>query len=432
MARRGTLRSDSRRRKGVIRATIADMPLRPARGNFAFPTRYRLGCGRRSELAAEARALGIRRALLVTDAGVAALPWFRELVAATEASGVPLTIFSSIGSNPTEAEVGAGIAAYREAGCDGVVMIGGGSAMDAGKVIALLSGHPDGTAADYQYGGPRARTIRGDAIPPMLAMPTTAGTGSEVSTGAVVTDRAARVKRTIIHPSLLPGCVIADPETTFALPPHLTAATGMDAFTHALEAYLAPGYHPMADAIALEALCMLRDRLATAVRSPDDAVARTDLLMAASMAAVAFQKGLGLVHAMAHPLGAVTDIHHGLANAVLLPYALELNRPAIAARCEDLADRLRLQRDGRSDGGYRALHRYIVALRAELGLPARLADVPAVAGGGRLDPADLAALAMGETLYLANNPRPVTAAEVAAVYAAAISGQAATATSASG
>jgi alcohol dehydrogenase class IV len=376
------------------------------RANIAFPTRYRFGWGRRAEVGAEAKVAGIARALVVSDPGVAALPWFAAVVATIEAP----VVFAALSSNPTEAEIVAGVAAYRAHGASGVIAIGGGSAMDAGKAIALCAGH-DGAPAEFALGGARARQIRADQVAPIVCVPTTAGTGSELSTGAVVTDPVAGIKRTMLHAALLPRAVVADPETTVGLPAKLTAATGMDALTHALEALCAPGYHPMCDAIALEALRMIATHLPRAVAHPDDAEARSHLLMASSMAAVAFQKGLGLTHAMAHPLGAVTGLHHGLANALLLPHVLTMNAPAIFEPCARLCHVLHL----RDADPVATIHQWVVELVDQLGLPTR-APVP----GDEALIARLVPLAQAEKLYLATNPRPTSADEIAAIYGAVL------------
>jgi len=383
------------------RATV-DRP-RPARehrgmelrANISFPTRYRFGWGRRAELAAEASSAGITRAIVVTDPGVRALPWF-----AAVAGGAP--VFDALSSNPTTAEVSAGADAFRAHGADGVIAIGGGSAMDAAKIIALLATH-EGTPAEYAS---RARSIDAARVPPIVAIPTTAGTGSELSNGAVVTDPIAGVKRTILHAALLPRVVVADPETTVALPAHLTAATGMDALTHAFEALCSPVYHPMADAIALEALRLIATNLPHAVRRPDDREARSHMLMASSMAAVAFQKGLGLTHAMAHPLGAVTGLHHGLANALLLPHVIAINAPVIFDPCARLCDVLHL----RASDPVATVREWVVELVDTIGLPSRAAVTA--------DIARLVSLALREKLFLATNPRIATADEIAAAYRA--------------
>jgi alcohol dehydrogenase class IV len=373
------------------------------RANVSFPTRYRFGWGRRTELAAEAKLAGIARALVVTDPGVAALPWFTALVASLPDARV----HAALSSNPTEPEIAAGVEAYRAHRADGVIAIGGGSAMDAGKAIALLATH-EGTAAEYAT---RAKAIRAADVPPIVCVPTTAGTGSELSTGAVVTDPVAGVKRTILHPALMPRAVVADPETTAGLPAPLTAATGMDALTHALEALCAPSWHPMCDAIALEALRMIATHLPHAVREPDERPARANMLMASSMAAVAFQKGLGLCHALAHPLGAVTGLHHGLANALLLPHVLEVNAPAIYEPCARLCDVLHL----RATDPVVTVREWVIELVDQIGLPARAPFAADAALVARLVP-----LAQAEKLYLATNPRAVTADDIARVYRAVL------------
>ena len=388
----------------------------PLHANFSFPTRYRLGCGRRAELAKEAKSAGIDNALVVTDKGVAALPWFGAMCAQAIEAGLALHVYDDVKSNPIETNVVDGLTAYRDHGCDGLVLVGGGSAMDTGKAIALLSGH-SGRIFDYEFGaGPKFREIRADKIAPIIALPTTAGSGSELSTAAVVTDTDAGAKRTLLHAKFLPESVIADPETTYGLPSHLTAATGMDAFTHCFEAYCAPSYHPMADGIALEGMRLLGEHLAVACAEPDNAAARTNVMMAASMGAVAFQKGLGLVHAMVHPLGAVTDIHHGLGNAIMLPYVMVHNRDKIADKMKLVARYL-----GAGDGGFDAVLAWVVALRAELGIPHALEGVSGIAGTGLAG--DLAKRCMGERLYILTNPAPVDEAAAEQIYLRAIEGQ---------
>lgn len=397
------------------------------RANISFPTRYRFGWGRRTELAGELKAAGITKALVVTDPVVAAQPWFAPMI---DAAGAAVAgRFTNISTNPTEGEALAGLAQYRELGANGVCAIGGGAAMDAGKTIALLAavsagafvgaqsaagdsaaGLEPGIIGSLAFGGARAKALPNAA--PIVAVPTTSGTGSELSTGAVVTDPATHTKRTLLHASLLPRGVLADPETTVGLPAGATAATGMDALTHAIEALCAPGYHPMCDAIAVETIALVNEWLPRAVREPDNALARSHLLHAAGMAAVAFQKGLGLCHAMAHPLGARTGLHHGLANAVLLPHTLATNRDAITADCARIGARLGLR--GISDP-VSTVVAWVRQLTAEIGLPA---TVPLA-----LTADDLAALltgARGEALYLATNPKKVSDDEILAAYRGAL------------
>ncbi len=400
-------------------AAAADLP----RANLSFPTRYRFGWGRRAELAAELKAAGIGTALVVTDAVVAAQPWFAPMI---DAAGAAVAgVFTAISTNPTEAEALAALAQYRALGVTGVCAIGGGAAMDAGKAVALLAAATDpsvagsiapGVIATLAFGGSRARSLPTAA--PIVAVPTTSGTGSELSTGAVISDPAAGVKRTLLHPSLLPRAVIADAETTVGLPAAATAATGMDALTHAIEALCAPGYHPMCDAIAVETAALIAAWLSRAVREPGDAVARSHLLHAAGMAAVAFQKGLGLCHAMAHPLGARTGLHHGLANAVLLPWVLEANRAAIAGPCARLASRLELAHRDRGAAladPVDAVIAWVRRLAADVGLPV---TAPVTVTADEL-PALLAAT-RGEALYLATNPCPVSDAQITTAFRGAL------------
>jgi alcohol dehydrogenase class IV len=378
--------------------------------NLNFHVRYKLGVGRRAELPRESKALGMTRPLIVSDAGVAAQPWFAAVAASVD--GV---VFTDVKSNPVPANVDGGLAAYRDGGCDGVVLVGGGSVMDAGKAIALRTRH-EAPLFHYEFlVGPRWKEIRRDLLPPVIAIPTTAGSGSELSPGLVITDPAGGCKRTLLSPFLTPTSVLADPEVTYGVPPQVTAATGMDAFTHCFEAWCAPGYNPIADGIALEGLRLIAEHLPACVRRPDDAAARTHMMMAASQAAVAFQKGLGLVHAMAHPLGAVTDIHHGLANAILLPYVVRFNRDAIGERMERLARYL-----GLPGGGVDAVLAWIVALRADLGIPNRLAGVAGIGGTGLA--AELAPRALAERAYTGSNPRPASEADLRNLYEQAIEG----------
>ncbi len=385
-----------------------------AQANFRFHVNYRLGCGRRLELPRLVAGAGIRRPLVVTDQGIAALPWFIKLAEKLAAS-MEIEFFSHVEPNPDLANVLAGVERYRAHQPDGLVLIGGGSVMDAGKAIALAATHP-APLFEYELArGTAHREFRAALLPPMVAMPTTSGSGSEMSSGAVVTDHEQGVKRTLLHPALTPVAVLADPEVTFGLPRALTAGTGMDALTHALEALCSPAYNPIADGVAMEAIRLIGDALPLAYREPSNAAARTDMMTAASMAAIAFHKGLGLVHAMAHPLGALTGTHHGLANAVLLPYVLQYNRPAIAAPMERLAEHL-----GLAAPGHDAVLGWVRELRAAVGIPDRLADVPGAADAALI--AELTPRAADEKAYLATNPRPADADDIRAVYERAYAG----------
>jgi len=339
------------------------------RGNWNYPTAMRFGPGRISELAEACKSLGMTRALLVTDPGLCALPMIAEAVAANEAAGLPTTVFSDIKPNPVGENVEAGVAAYREAGCDGVIAFGGGSGLDAGKAIALMVGQ-DRPIWDFEDREDWYTRVNEDGMAPVVAVPTTAGTGSEVGRASVITDETTHTKKIIFHPNMLPAIVIADPELTLGLPSHITAATGMDALAHNLEAYCAPGYHPMADGIAVEGMRLVKEWLPTAVHEGSNLVARAHMLAAATMGATAFQKGLGAIHALSHPIGAVLDKHHGLTNAVVMPYVLAFNRAAIEERMERLARYLDLP-----DPSFDAVQNWVLALREEIGIAHTLAEI---------------------------------------------------------
>ncbi len=333
------------------------------RGNWSYPTSVRFGAGRIRELADACRALGIERPLLVTDPGLAALPLVSGAVAANEKSGIPTAVFSDVRSNPVLANVEAGVRAYRAGRHDGVIALGGGSALDCGKSIAFMIPQTR-PIWDFEDIGDWWTRATSAGIAPVVAVPTTAGTGSEVGRAAVITDEETHVKKIIFHPKMLPAVVIADPELLVGLPPHLTAATGMDALAHNLEAYCAPAHHPIADGIAVEGMRLGKEWLPAAVADGRDLAARAQTLCAAHMGAAAFQKGLGAIHALSHPLGAMLGTHHGLANGVFMPYVLAFNRSAIEEKMARVARYLGLEKasfDGVLD--------WVLALREEIGIP---------------------------------------------------------------
>lgn len=388
------------------------MAATPIRGSFNYPTAYRLGAGRVAELPEACRELGITRPLVVSDPGVVALPFFAAIRAHLAEAGLEARIFAEIGANPAVAHVEAGRAAARAHRADGCVAIGGGSALDVGKCVALLADNP-GSVLDYEDRGENWKRADAAKILPTIAIPTTAGTGSEVGRAAVIQDPSDRNKKIIFHPRMQPRLVLADPELTCGLPPLLTAATGMDAFAHAFEAWCAPGYHPMADGIALEGMRLVAENLARAVENGRDADARANMLMAAAMGATAFQKGLGLIHALSHPVGGVTGLHHGTANAIFLPYVMVHNRPVIEARMLRLARTLELDP---ARCGFDAVLAWFLALRRRIGLPETLAgivvpgQIPALVPMVLADPS------------LETNPKPCTATEIEHVLQRAIAG----------
>lgn len=383
-------------------------------GNFNYPTPYRIGAGRIRELAAACAEQGMRRPLIVTDPGLVALPWFTalagQLAAAPELE--PAT-FSAVQSNPTGADVEAGVAAYREHGADGLVLVGGGSALDVGKCIALMVGNP-GSVFDYEDVGDNWTKVDPSKMPPKIAVPTTAGTGSEVGRASVITDPEHN-KKIIFHPKMLPELVLADPELTVGLPAGLTAATGMDALAHCFEAFCAPGYHPMADGIAFEGMWLIRQNLVDAYQDGTNIEARTEMLMASSMGATAFQKGLGLVHALSHPLGGALGVHHGTANAIFLPYVMVFNREAIAHKMNVLARILDIPV---ASNGFDAVLSWMISLRKTLGLPHTLADVEGfdAAMAKRLAPLAVADPSMG------GNPIPANEEQCERVFLKALAG----------
>ena len=381
-------------------------------GNFNYPTAYRIGAGRITELAGACATLGMTRPLIVSDPGVAALPWFATLLEQLDGAGLGGAVFSDVKPNPTGSDVEAGVKAFLEGEHDGIVLIGGGSAMDVGKSIALVARNP-GDVFAYEDVGDNWRAADPAKIAPLIAVPTTAGTGSEVGRAGVIVDERNHNKKIIFHPKMQPGLVIADPEVTLGLPAGLTAATGMDALAHCFEAYCAPGYHPMADGIALEGMRLIAESLPRAFADGRDLEARTHMMMAASMGATAFQKGLGLVHALSHPLGGATGLHHGTANAIFLPYVMAFNRDVIEARMVRLAQFLELPTPG-----FDGVMEWMLRLRSELGMPHTLEGVE---GFDEAMAARLAPLAV-EDPSMGTNPRPADAAQCEAVFLAALRG----------
>jgi alcohol dehydrogenase class IV len=338
------------------------------RANWNYPTAVRAGVGRISELAQICRELGLQRPLLITDRGLAKLPMVGAQIAACGAAGLDVAVFSEVKSNPTGKNVDEGVAQYRAGGHDGVIAFGGGSALDAAKAVALMSGQVESLWSFEDIGDNWTRA-RVDGIAPVVAIPTTAGTGSEVGRASVITDEDHEVKKIIFHPKMMPKVVILDPELTLGLPARLSAATGMDALSHNLEAYCAPFFHPMAQGIAVEGIRLIREYLPRVVTHGDDVEARMQMLVASSMGATAFQRGLGAMHALAHPLGALYDAHHGMLNAVLMPYVLRANRAAIDASIARLAAYLGL------DASFDAFLAWILQLRQEVGIPHTLAEI---------------------------------------------------------
>ncbi|MDA1089737.1 MAG: iron-containing alcohol dehydrogenase [Proteobacteria bacterium] len=352
-------------------------------GNWNYPTTIRFGVGRISELPDCCKNLGMSRPMLVTDPGLAGRAMVVEAITANNDADLPTGLFSDIKPNPVSKNISDGLRAFHEGGHDGVIAFGGGSAMDAGKTIAFMAGQKRGLW-DFEDIGDNWKRAETDAIAPVVAVPTTSGTGSEVGRATVVIDEDNETKKILFHPRMLPELVICDPVLVTGLPPHLTAATGMDALAHCLEAFCVNGYHPMADGIALEGLRLVHDWLAKAVKDGQDLEARAHMMAAAAMGATAFQKGLGAIHSLSHPVGAVFDTHHGLTNAVFTPYVLEFNRTAIEDKMAMLGGFIGLKKPS-----FRAVLDWTLELRrkfnivhtaAELGVdPDRLDDISEMA-----------------------------------------------------
>lgn len=381
---------------------------------WAFPTKIVFGAGAVAQAGAVVRALSIKRPLIVTDPGIVKTGLLERLTTPLDRASISWALFDRVEGNPTEASVFPGLDDYVREKCDGVIAMGGGSSLDAGKAIRLKVTHalPLEDYDDLKNGGDQITSN----LPPIIAIATTAGTGSEVGRSTVITLKATGRKTVIFSPHLLPNVAIEDPELTLGLPPHLTAATGMDAMTHNLEAYLAHGYHPLCDAIALRGVAMVNRYLRTAVHDGKNLEARTEMLAAAMMGAVAFQKGLGTVHSLAHPLSTVAGLHHGLTNGILLPHVMRFNLPVVRDRLVDLAGALDVDtRRMSADEAARAAIAAIEKLNADIGIPKRLTDAGVKA---EMIPF-MVPKAMEDGCHQLN-PRPTTAADMEMLYRAAL------------
>ncbi len=348
--------------------TLVERHIMKLVGNWSYPTAIKFGRGRISELAESCRQTGIAKPLLVTDRGLAGLPITKDTLDMLEEAGLGRAIFADVDPNPNEVNLAAGIAAFLEGGHDGVIAFGGGSGLDLGKLVAFMAGQTR-PVWDFEDIGDWWTRANSGAIAPIIAVPTTAGTGSEVGRAGVVTNSESHVKKIIFHPKILPSVVICDPELTVGMPKPITSGTGMDAFAHCLEAYCSPHYHPMSQGIALEGMRLVKEWLPLAYTDGTDIEARSHMMSAAMMGATAFQKGLGAIHAISHPVGAVYNTHHGMTNAVVMPPVLELNRPAIEERVIWAADYLGIR------GGFDGFLDYVRLLRKGVSVPDRLRDL---------------------------------------------------------
>jgi alcohol dehydrogenase len=336
--------------------------------NINFPTAIKFGAGRIKELADHCKANGITRPLFVTDPGLASMPMVKAIVDDVRKAGLAIEVFADVRPNPVEANIIEGVKAYKAGMHNGVIAFGGGSGLDIGKMIALMHGQSisvfDLEDVDDWY-------TRADAskISPIIAVPTTAGTGSEVGRAGVVTHPATHEKKIIFHPNIMPKVAILDPELSIGLPAKLTAATGMDALAHCIEAYCAPFYNPLAKGVGLEGMLLVKENLAKAVKKGKDIDARGNMLVASTMGATAFQRGLGAIHALSHPFGGLYDAHHGMLNGIIMPYVLKANRKKIEKDIERAAAYLGIK------GGFNGFMKWVLALRKEIGIPHSLKEI---------------------------------------------------------
>ena len=376
--------------------------------NWSYPTAIKFGAGRIAELPAACAQAGITKPLLVTDRGLAALPITAQTLEILRAAGLDAAIFADVDPNPNEHNLAAGVAAYTAGGHDGVVAFGGGSGLDLGKCVAFMAGQTR-PIWDFEDIGDWWTRADASAIAPVVAVPTTAGTGSEVGRAGVLTNSVTHEKKIIFHPKMLPAVVICDPELTVGMPKAITAGTGLDAFAHCVEAFSSPFYHPMSQGIALEGMRLVIDYLPRAYDDGTDLEARAQMMSAAAMGATAFQKGLGAIHAMSHPIGAHFGTHHGTTNAVCMPAVLKFNAEAIRARFDRAAPYLGI------DGGFDGFCAFVDAFNTRLGVPQGLsalgvteAAIPALVEGAIKDPS------------CGGNPVALTEANLAELFRAAL------------
>ncbi|WP_146344599.1 iron-containing alcohol dehydrogenase [Falsiphaeobacter marinintestinus] len=376
--------------------------------NWSYPTAIRFGAGRITEISEACAAAGIKNPLLVTDRGLAGLPITTGTLDLLEAAGLGRALFSDVDPNPNEQNLTAGVAAFKAGNHDGVIAFGGGSGLDLGKMVAFMAGQTR-PVWDFEDVGDWWTRADAEAIFPNIAVPTTAGTGSEVGRASVLTNSQTHEKKIIFHPKVLPSVVIADPELTVGMPAAITAGTGMDAFAHCLEAFCSPNYHPMSQGIALEGLRLVKENLPVAYTTPTDLDARSHMMSAAMMGATAFQKGLGAIHAVSHPIGAIYNTHHGTTNAVVMQAVLRFNRAAIEDRLNMAANYLGIE------GGFDGFYDFVGQLNTQLNIPESLAalgvtdpDAEAILQGALKDPS------------CGGNPIELTAANTRALIASLI------------
>jgi len=337
--------------------------------NWNYPTTMWVGENRIIDIAEACKFLNILKPLMVTDKGLAETEIVKKTLSVLKDNNLNAQLYSNVVGNPTGNNVIEGVESYKKNDCDGVIAFGGGSGLDVGKAIAFMSGQTL-PIWDFEDVGDNWKKANSDSIPPIIAIPTTAGTGSETGRASVILNEQTGVKNIIFHPKFLPSIVILDPVLTVGLPPKLTAATGMDALAHNLEAYCAPGYHPMADGIALEGMRLINKWLLEAVNNGSNLEARMNMITAASMGSTAFQKGLGAIHSLSHPVNALNNVHHGLSNAIFMPYVLTFNKNVIEKKIIKICDYLELK-----DRSFDGFINWVLVLRKKLNIPHKLSEV---------------------------------------------------------
>lgn len=386
--------------------------LEQLQGQWNYPTEIRFGVGKIHELSSICQQKNIQKPLLVTDNGLANLDWLQAIIKDCQQADLGIGLFAEVKPNPTGSNIEAGVIQYHQNQHDAIIAIGGGSGIDAGKAIALMVGQ-NRPLWDFEDIGDNWAAVNTDKMAPVIAIPTTAGTGSEVGRASVIVDEACKSKKIIFHPKMLPSLVIADPQLTVGLPPSITAATGMDALVHNLEAYCAPGYHPMADGIALEAMRLIKTWLPVAYAHGNNLQARSHMMAASTMGATAFQKGLGAVHALAHPLGAIYDAHHGLLNAILLPYVLQENQIVISEKIANASTVLQFKKNNFND-----FFQWILDFRCKLNIPNNLKEI-----GIDNDRAEEIALLATRDACAASNPTLLSIQQYRAIFERAVQGE---------
>ena len=382
------------------------------KSNWNYPTTVWVGENRIDDLSLACKTLKINNPLFVTDKDLIGLPMVKNVLLKLKKSFKKLSIFSNFSGNPIGENVEEGVLEFKNNNCDGVIAFGGGSGLDVGKAIAFMSGQSR-PIWDFEDIGDYWKRANEDKIASIIAIPTTAGTGSETGRASAIINKKNKVKKIIFHPKILPSIVILDPVLTIDLSPRLTAATGMDALAHNLEAFCAPGFHPMADGIAVEGMKLIKKSLLVAVSNGKDIHARLDLLTAASMGSTAFQKGLGAIHSLSHPINAQFNVHHGLSNAIFMPYVLTFNKSLIEDRIVSICDYLNLEKN------FESFLNWILDLRKKLNIPHKLSDVVEVK---KMNLDDLSKMAL-EDPSTATNPKKMTINDMKILYEHSISGE---------